>query len=861
MRELLDQERLHAPGRSGWVVVGKGGAGKTAALATIASGLADVSATRWIRGRRLGSSEPFSSIESLLSDDVLEELLVDATRLVKLKARRALLEGLQDGGLLVIDDAQWLDTASLELLAAVADARESFGLRMLVGHRPRLDREHLAHLDSILTFDHPAVVLGHLDEESSRSRVGVGPIGELGPIAIDHATAMCGGVVGLIDLLADSCSVERSAYEAWVAGSAPPPHVVEGVRSRVALLPAAAREVLLAMCFGASPDEPLVAQLESVTDHRALGQAMHEIDDEGLLDGDSAEPVPLVAEVVPELQAPTERSRYHLAVAAALADRADAVVGRAEHLLAGGDHSDEAIRVYLAACDDLADVAPDLADGWLERAESAGAHRSAVAARRIIVSARLGRPLDAIRAAEPVLGQPGMVDQLFAVAGAYVDARRPSQAIGALEQIASSGDDPETREVARMAAGLCRVIAGLLDDDCDIVTEGMQSRPKADPQSEVARLVAVSLCLLGVDDLVASLASASDASSLELAVLRDQRLPFSATCFTTWLGVYLADLGFARLVCDRALAAPSRTDAVRRSRVLRSELISVLSGSIETSVDPHADWDSLGPSDRLVAAAAASGAARRANDLGRLHQLRPYLHEVLLQPPDLLGLVAYGEAMVCASRLGDADVVDSARVARDRSLALCVQRPVRILTAWIDLQVAVAADRRHEAESLSSRIAEFADVGGRLGDLVSAMQAWCRSLARDVDAEAVTVAGQKLRALGFRWEATRIVGAAAMHIDDQVAAKSLLAAAREMRADLKVSEVGHAPLSAKLSERELEVAQLISDGQTYKQVGAKLFISPKTVEHHVARIRQRLGVDSRAEMLELIRAELEPAPA
>ena len=35
-----------------------------------------------------------------------------------------------------------------------------------------------------------------------------------------------------------------------------------------------------------------------------------------------------------------------------------------------------------------------------------------------------------------------------------------------------------------------------------------------------------------------------------------------------------------------------------------------------------------------------------------------------------------------------------------------------------------------------------------------------------------------------------------------------------------------------------------------------LFISAKTVEHHVARIRRRLGAESRSEMLSMLRAML-----
>jgi DNA-binding CsgD family transcriptional regulator len=57
------------------------------------------------------------------------------------------------------------------------------------------------------------------------------------------------------------------------------------------------------------------------------------------------------------------------------------------------------------------------------------------------------------------------------------------------------------------------------------------------------------------------------------------------------------------------------------------------------------------------------------------------------------------------------------------------------------------------------------------------------------------------------------------------------------------------PAPSDLSERELEVASLVVAGLTYKQIGDRLFISPKTIEHHVARMRQRLGCDSRADLL------------
>ena len=59
-----------------------------------------------------------------------------------------------------------------------------------------------------------------------------------------------------------------------------------------------------------------------------------------------------------------------------------------------------------------------------------------------------------------------------------------------------------------------------------------------------------------------------------------------------------------------------------------------------------------------------------------------------------------------------------------------------------------------------------------------------------------------------------------------------------------------------MSDREREVAELLLLGMPYRDIGSQLFISAKTVEHHVARIRRRLGAESRSEMLSMLRAML-----
>jgi two-component system NarL family response regulator len=50
-----------------------------------------------------------------------------------------------------------------------------------------------------------------------------------------------------------------------------------------------------------------------------------------------------------------------------------------------------------------------------------------------------------------------------------------------------------------------------------------------------------------------------------------------------------------------------------------------------------------------------------------------------------------------------------------------------------------------------------------------------------------------------------------------------------------------------LTERELEVLQLMAAGKSNKEIGAKLFISEGTVKTHVAAIHEKLGVTDRTE--------------
>lgn len=69
------------------------------------------------------------------------------------------------------------------------------------------------------------------------------------------------------------------------------------------------------------------------------------------------------------------------------------------------------------------------------------------------------------------------------------------------------------------------------------------------------------------------------------------------------------------------------------------------------------------------------------------------------------------------------------------------------------------------------------------------------------------------------------------------------------RATAELGRVGgRPPGSGALTTSERRVAELVAEGLQTKQVAARLFVSPKTVEGHLSRIYGKLGVRSRTEL-------------
>ena len=72
---------------------------------------------------------------------------------------------------------------------------------------------------------------------------------------------------------------------------------------------------------------------------------------------------------------------------------------------------------------------------------------------------------------------------------------------------------------------------------------------------------------------------------------------------------------------------------------------------------------------------------------------------------------------------------------------------------------------------------------------------------------------------------------------------------------------GRPPSSGALTPTERRVAELVAQGLQTKEVAARLFVSPKTVEGHLSRIYGKLGVSSRTELAHRIGHETPDASA
>nr|WP_155547246.1 helix-turn-helix transcriptional regulator [Amycolatopsis camponoti] len=372
----------------------------------------------------------------------------------------------------------------------------------------------------------------------------------------------------------------------------------------------------------------------------------------------------------------------------------------------------------------------------------------------------------------------------------------------------------------------------------------------------------------GIADSVSGCATETLSTLLGAAAMLEPALggtllPDSPAALAALAALHTGELALAEPVLTRALDGGIGGDLLSVRHRLLLGWVAMTAGDLATAAE-HRDAVaglSLEARDELFFATLELGLARRASDLVGLQRSWHRAYQASMrQQTDLFTLLPLGELAIAAARTG-AFAKISGQLERAHALLARLGEPPlwTVSLVWHELHAAITLEDADAAEAHLATLATHAHCGRYPHALATAARCWLSVLGGTFAPDTITTAAAEMHDLGLRWDAARLAGQAAIRTSDRKAMVQLLEAARQFQGTAARREQGTAETAAAgtglaaLSERELEVARLVVEGLTYKQAGSKLFISGKTVEHHMARIRGKLGAADRRELLATLR--------
>jgi DNA-binding CsgD family transcriptional regulator len=374
------------------------------------------------------------------------------------------------------------------------------------------------------------------------------------------------------------------------------------------------------------------------------------------------------------------------------------------------------------------------------------------------------------------------------------------------------------------------------------------------------RLVTTGLLQSVRGDGVAGMAPLLQAVTALAPVGRDRIMLDSPAALAALTALHLGELDLADSVLQRATAADLGGPLLRpRHQILRAWVAMARGDLAEATavLDSVGELSADDTRDVYLLHAVRVGIARRASDTGALAgvwaQARTAVAGMFV---DLFHLLPLGELLVGAARMQDEHWL-TPQLQQAEVVLGDLGQPALWSAAfhWYGVQAAIAGDRPDALIPHADAISEAAQVSRHAQTLAAAGHTWVRVLGRDVDPSAINRAVEGLSGIGLRWDASRLAAQAALHSSDRRVSLDMLNLAR-------AAHSGHASTSpspstrsrtSQLTDREWEISRLVVQGIGYREIGERLFISPRTVEHHVASVRRRLGSTNRAEMIETLR--------
>ncbi|MET8154560.1 LuxR C-terminal-related transcriptional regulator [Actinoplanes sp. NPDC049668] len=729
-----------------------------------------------------------------------------------------------DDALIVVDDAHRLPPDALRVLAAAARS----GTPMAIARRPTIDNPDLAELDEAVAATGKVEHLGPLDPGALSALVAAA-IGR--PATPEHLAAVQAASAGL-------------AAVAEAVAAAPddtPPALVARLQRRLAGPGRDTAELAMILALGLDLDDDVVCAAARLEPARAA-TATRALRDQGLLTPDGERMIPAVARAVLADLSPPERRRLHDAVATALLSAGADPVRAAEQLRAARARTTAAADVYRRAADRLRFAAPERAVSWYDEALNAGAEPATVAAGRAEAATLLGLPVDL----DVATASESDAARLAVVAGAA--AAHDGRSGRAAEALLATGPPgPVLAVAALMATG----------------------RPEA------ARAAAAGQAPLPLRRLAeAALAIGSPAAALPLLIEAAEAyeqappavtLPDLPHALGALVAVTAGDTPTAEHLLERALRAGAGGPVAQNRHRLLLAWARLRAGRYDTALAElqRLTGAPLPGRDRLAFACLSAGIARRRGDIAQLRAAWELAEPVLARRAvDLFQLEMVEELLVAAARLRRhqriTPILDDLGAVVDR---LGGPAAWAVSLGWIRLQIAVVGEDQPAAAEAADRLGGLEPAGARQQAQCGAALRWAAALAGEVSPDDVLADAAGLVAVDLPWESSRLLGQAAIRTGDPAAARRLLERARELsRAEPVADEAPPDAGRGGLSDREVEVARLVLAGRTHREIGSQLYLSPKTVEHHVARIRAKLGAGNRAEMIAALRSHLPAEP-
>jgi DNA-binding CsgD family transcriptional regulator/tetratricopeptide (TPR) repeat protein len=837
----LEERLAEVCGGSGQAVfvAGEAGVGKTALVTAFlervrvrqASGACDPLLTP-------SALAPLRDIAADLGGRLAELARADAARDTLF---RALLDALGDEpAVVVLEDAHWADEATLDLLRFIG--------RRLVRTQGLLV---VTYRDDEVGPTHPLrVVVGDLSTAPAVTTLQLAPLSRsaVATLAQPHA-------IDAVELHRLTGGNPFYVTEAIAAGGSGVPRTVrDAVLARAARVDPSVRRALEAVATVPARIEGWL--LESLTggDASAVDAAV----EAGMLRPDAADAVAFRHELarlaIEESMPPGRHRQLHAAVAQALVDRyGDAVdAARVAHHASAAGNAELTVRYAVAAA---------------ERASRLGAHREA--------ADQYERAVDHAADAPP----PQRAALLERYAEAAADIGRRAEAVtaasGAIALRRLGGDRVATGNALRLSAGMLWTI-GEPDAAEAAAQEAVELLELEEPGPELAEAYAL-MCYL-------RMLQRETAECLEWGE--------RAIALAERLGVYAALARALNSVgCARILAGlPGGRELLERSadvaaRIGHDWLVSIALSNLGSASGEVRDYATAESSLRD---AIAYGAAR-----------------------DLDGQCIYSESWLSRTRFEQGDWTSAEQVATPiaESDASLISRIVTVTVlgrlaarrgevsadgqlaeAW---QMSMQSDDLQRLWPAAAARGELAWLSGRPGEIPGLVEStyqrarhlnhrWGigelalllhRAGALDgVPPDAappyalhlmgdVRAAAAAWRDLGCPYEAAdALLDGDAADLRDALSAFTALGArpaaalARRRLNALGVHAVPRGPRpatranAALLTPRQLEIVTLLADGLTDAKIGERLFLSRKTVGHHVSAILDKLGVESRREV-------------